>query len=601
MKNLNIIFESENYLVIDKPAGLVVHEGAGETGETLVDLVEQKYPEIKKYSWPDSIRPGIIHRLDKDTSGLIIVAKNPETQKYFQKLFSEHKIIKKYYTLVLGKFAPDEGTIVSQISRDPHNRLKQKATYLNLNPALGKSAKSRLAETEYKTIQNYKYQEYDLTLLDVSLKTGRMHQIRVHMLLKTHPVIGDQVYNTKKSKKISDLLGAKRQFLHSYYLNFVDPDGKNMDFQIKLLDRYNIIITSRKGESMNIILMVGGGGTRLWPMSRNNTPKQFNALISDLSMFEETFNRFKNAFPLKNIYVSANTPTAKLAKKLVPEIPDDHYIIEPEKRDTGPAMAFAAAYLFIKSNPDEPMVYIPADHYIKDVNNYIQCFKEAEKTILKTNKMIDIAIVTTFPNVSLGYTKIGKLVKNINGIKFYEFKGQVEKPDIKNATKFHKSKNYLWHANYFMWTPKMLLKAYEKYAPEIFKPIENIIKALKRNDKKTIEKEFSKTEKISIDYAVAERMNPKDVFIIKGEFGWSDIGSWEMLYDQMKSDTDSNRNLIKANLINLDTKNCLVYGPKEKLIATLGVSNLAIVDTKDALLICKREDSQKVKKNGRFN
>ena len=347
---------------------------------------------------------------------------------------------------------------------------------------------------------------------------------------------------------------------------------------------------------MNIVILVGGGGTRLWPMSRNNKPKQFNELISDLTMLEETFNRFKDKFPLKNIYFSANKPTAKLTKKILPEIDDEHIIIEPEKRDTGPAMAYAAAYLYVHSDPNEPMAFIPSDHFIKDTELFINCFEEAEKVIEKTNNMIDIAIVTTFPNITLGYTKIGKLINENNGIKFYEFKGQIEKPDLKTAKKFHKSANYLWHANYFMWTPKLLLEAYKKYAPEIYVPIEKIIQALKKNDQKTIEKEFSKTEKISIDYAVAERMDNKDVQIIKGEFGWSDIGSWKTLYEQLIDETDSNNNLIKANFVHKDTRNCLVYGTKKKLIATAGVENLVIVDTDNALLVCNKDESHLVKK-----
>lgn len=351
---------------------------------------------------------------------------------------------------------------------------------------------------------------------------------------------------------------------------------------------------------MNIVILAGGGGTRLWPMSRKEKPKQFTELISNITMFEETFNRFRKAYSLSNIYVAATVKSAKLAQKILPELPKDHFIVEPEKRDTGPAMAYAAAYLFTHANPNEPMAFIPSDHYIKDIDNHIQCFKEAEKIIRKTNKMVDIAIVPTFPNVNLGYTKIGKLQKEINDIKFYEFLGQKEKPDLAAAKKFIKSRKYLWHANYFMWTPKLLLEAYKNYAPAIYGPIENIIKSHKQKGneaekQKLINKEFSKTEKISIDYAVAERMDPKDVLIIKGEFGWSDIGSWNMLYDQLVNQTDNEGNLIKANFVHKDTSNCLVYGPKEKLIATAGVDNLAIVDTKDALLICRKDQSHLVK------
>lgn len=361
---------------------------------------------------------------------------------------------------------------------------------------------------------------------------------------------------------------------------------------------------------MNIVILAGGGGTRLWPMSRVKRPKQFWPLISELSLFEETFNRLKNCFPLKNIFVSTTPQTNKSAQKILPEIPKENYIVEPEKRDTGPAMAYAAAYLSVYSNPDEPMAFIASDHYIKEPKLLVRCLKEAEKMIKKTGKMLDIAITPTSPNVNLGYTKIGKLYQKINDIKFYHFAGQTEKPDLFTAKKFLKDKNYLWHASFFMWTPRLLLKAYQKYAPEIYGPIAKIIKTFKHKSmetplfaktmgnkqEQTIKREFAKTEKISIDYAVSERMNPQDVLIIKGEFGWSDIGSWSTLYDQLLDKADNDKNLIKANLVHRDTKNCLIYGPKNKLISTMGIDNMVIIDTKDALLVCKKNQSHHVKK-----
>lgn len=347
---------------------------------------------------------------------------------------------------------------------------------------------------------------------------------------------------------------------------------------------------------MNIVIMAGGGGTRLWPMSRENNPKQFSALASELSMFEETFNRFKKDFDINKIFIATNSNGAKIAQKILPEIPKKNYIIEPEKRDTGPAYAFSCAYLSINANPNEPVAFIASDHYIKDDNNFRNCIKESDKIIRKTGKMVDIGIKPEFANETLGYTKIGKKLKEINGVKFYEFKGQKEKPPLEIAKKYVRSGKYLWHASFFMWTPKKFLEAYEKYAPGIYDPIVKIMEAMKKNDKKKIAEEFGKTEKTSIDYAVAEHIDQKQVLIIKGEFGWSDLGSWITIYDQLKNKTDSHENLIKANFVHKDTKKCLIYGPKEKLIATIGINDLAIVDTRDVLLICKKDRSQDVKK-----
>lgn len=347
---------------------------------------------------------------------------------------------------------------------------------------------------------------------------------------------------------------------------------------------------------MNIVIMAGGGGTRLWPMSRESRPKQFSALASELTMFEETFNRFKVDFPINKIFIATNEAGAKIAQKILPEIPKKNYIIEPEKRDTGPAYAFACAHLCVHSDPNEPVAFIASDHYIKDTDNFRVCIKEADKEIKKSGKMVDIGIKPEFANETLGYVKIGKKIKKTNGIKFYEFLGQKEKPALEIAKKYVRSGKYLWHASFFMWTPRKFLEAYEKYAPGIYEPMHKVMQAMKKKDRKKIIAEFKKTEKTSIDYAVAEHIDQKKVLIIKGEFGWSDLGSWVTIYDQLKNKTDSQGNLIKANFVHKDTKKCLVYGHPEKIIATIGVDDLAIIDTKDALLICKKNRSQDVKK-----
>jgi len=224
-KDIKIIYEDENFLVIEKPAGLVVHEGAGQIGETLADYIRQEYPKMANYTWLDPVRAGIVHRLDKDTSGIIIVAKNPETQKFFQDQFKAKTVEKSYSALVLGKVEPKEGEINIHIERHPKHPRKMSVSYLGQ----GKSA-----ITKYKTIANYSLGNNFLTLLEVMPETGRMHQIRVHLKHKGYPVIGDQTYNTKESAKISQTLGANRQFLHAFKIKIRIPSGETKEFRSNL-------------------------------------------------------------------------------------------------------------------------------------------------------------------------------------------------------------------------------------------------------------------------------------------------------------------------------------------------------------------------------
>ncbi|MFA6296098.1 MAG: sugar phosphate nucleotidyltransferase [Patescibacteria group bacterium] len=346
---------------------------------------------------------------------------------------------------------------------------------------------------------------------------------------------------------------------------------------------------------LKIVILAGGTGTRFWPQSRESTPKQFSKIIADKTMIELTYERFLADFKKEDIYFSTNQKFAKIIKKIFPKVSKENIIIEPEKRDTAPAMGFVAAYLDNKF-PNDPMVFIPSDHYIADVKKFIQSLKLASKFIEKTGKMMDIAITPNFPSTVLGYTHIGKKSQETNGIKIYEFKGHVEKPDYKTAERYLKAGDYLWHANFYMWTPKLFLEAYKKYSPIHYKSLAKIKEYLKNKDLKKADDEFKKMPKDSIDYAITEKMDPKDVLIIKGEFGWSDIGAWDVLYDQLSKEQDASKNMVKAVWEGLDTTGCLVYGPKDKIIATIGVDDMIIIDTPDALLVCPQSRAQDVKK-----
>lgn len=346
---------------------------------------------------------------------------------------------------------------------------------------------------------------------------------------------------------------------------------------------------------MKIVILAGGGGTRLWPLSRKKLPKQFTKLIGDKILLEETMDRFKDNYPASDIYISLTSDLLELFKKYFPDFPEKNIILEPEKRDTGPAMGYAAAVLSLTA-PDEPMVFVPADHYVGDVKQYLQCFKVAEGLIKKEGKMLDIAIPGEFPSVVLGYTEIGEKYLEQDGVEVFTFKSHKEKPNLETAKKYLADGKHWWHGNYYMWTPAKFLSAYQTYAPEIYSGLMKIKEAYSKNDQKTVGEEYARLPKISIDYAITEKMDPRQVLIIRGDFGWSDIGAWDVLFDRLNKNTDANHNLIKADWQGIDTSGTLIYGNPGKMIATIGVDDLVIVDTPDALLICPRGRAQDVKK-----
>lgn len=347
---------------------------------------------------------------------------------------------------------------------------------------------------------------------------------------------------------------------------------------------------------MKIVILAGGTGTRFWPMSRSDSPKQLCRLVSEKTMLEETLDRF-NDWPNEKIFISTTKALAGKIKEVLPNIPDDHYIIEPSLRDTAPAMGYAAAYL-AAIDPDEPMAFIPADHKIGQVDVFLRSIEEAEKMILETGKLLDISVHPTAPTTTLGYTKVGKKVKEADGIEFYEFLGHKEKPDHETAKKYLKDGNYLWHANYYMWTPKKFMEAYQKYAPEMHAVLVKIQKLFgDKSKEKEIEELYEKMEKISIDYAITEKMDPKELMIIKGNFDWDDIGAWDTLYQNMLGSSDDNNNIVMGSKHEqVETSGSLIYGPKGKIIATIGIDDLVIVDTKDALLVSTKSRAQDVKK-----
>jgi len=239
MNDINIIFEDSDILVINKPAGLVVHNPPGRSDDSIVDYILEHKIIDKSLDWPDPHRPGIVHRLDKDTSGLLIVAKNPETLLNLQNQFKNREIKKEYTALVFGNVQPEKGSIIADIAR---HKTKDKQTIVSDYEDGGKTA-----QTDYETLNHYKYHNQDLTLVRCFPQTGRMHQIRIHLKHLGYPIIGDQMYFFKPSKRLSKELNINRQFLHASKITFQYPKTKKMiTFESKLANDLNNVLQKLK-------------------------------------------------------------------------------------------------------------------------------------------------------------------------------------------------------------------------------------------------------------------------------------------------------------------------------------------------------------------
>jgi mannose-1-phosphate guanylyltransferase len=345
---------------------------------------------------------------------------------------------------------------------------------------------------------------------------------------------------------------------------------------------------------MKAVILAGGTGTRLWPLSRKNKPKQFQKLISGQTMLQDTIARLDFLKP-SDIWISTNEAYLKnVQEQSKGRVPPGNIIVEPDIRDTLPCIGLAATYL-AKKSPKDVMAVIYADHLIQNKKEFIKKLKIAEKIARKENTLNIIEVKAKFPNVNLGYVKIGKMLGIVDGSEIYAFERFTEKPDPDTAKKFLQSYKYLWNTGLYVWKIDTILKHYKKHQSNTYGQLMEIQKRIgTAKEQEALKKFYPKCDKISIDYGIMEKVDPKIVRIIPAELGWSDVGTWESIFDETSRGQKSN--LIKGKQIGIDTHGSLIYGTGKKLIATIGIEDLVIVETEDALLVCKKDRSQDVKK-----
>lgn len=330
---------------------------------------------------------------------------------------------------------------------------------------------------------------------------------------------------------------------------------------------------------MYSVILCGGSGTRLWPMSRKNFPKQFLKLLGEKSLLQETYARVREMMPSENIYFVTNQDNLENVLSQIreqeKEFPENQIIIEPAARNTAGAIALAMKYLAenIKIGEEELVLFLPSDHYIGDRAAYVRTIKQALAT--QGDFIGTIGIVPTKLETCYGYIRKGE-EKEGGFFTVLEFK---EKPDVKTAEKYIASGEYLWNSGMYFFNTRTFFQELEAYAPEVA--------TFFQDDFSTVLTKYPLVPAIAIDYAISEKS--KKVIMFPGDFGWSDIGSFDKLADIVGQNPSTRQ-------IGVDSKNVYTFGTENRLIATIGMEDIIIVETEGSILICKRGHSEDVKK-----
>ncbi len=313
------------------------------------------------------------------------------------------------------------------------------------------------------------------------------------------------------------------------------------------------------------VIMAGGVGERFWPMSRRNRPKQLLPIVGKRTMIQQTVARLAGVVPPSQTIVVTNAEQAALVRKQLPRVKG--ILAEPVGRNTAPCIAFAAAAIRERDS-DAVMVVVPADSYIPDAPQYRQVVSDALALAKRENVLITIGIQPTSPHTGYGYIQLGERMDD----RFWKARRFVEKPDRATAEQFLASGEYRWNAGMFVWSLRAIGEAFQKYRPEMW------------TDVRSLKRIYPKLEKISIDYAIMEKAD--NVVVANGDFAWDDVGDWAAVERHEHAGPE---------FVSVDSTGCVVAGEAGHTVAAVGVHDLVIVHTRDATLVCRKSDAQRVR------
>ncbi len=336
--------------------------------------------------------------------------------------------------------------------------------------------------------------------------------------------------------------------------------------------------------------MAGGVGSRLWPRSRQQTPKQLLNLTSERTMFQEAVARLDPLFEPQRIFVVTSADYVPAMRQQVPELPAQNYIVEPSGRGTAPCIGLAALYL-CRLDPDAIMAVLTADHFIEQSDAFKEALAAAGR-LAQQGHLVTLGIKPSAPSTGYGYILRDEKLADAGGLEAYRVKRFTEKPDLPTARKFVATGRYYWNSGMFIWRVADVMAEFRRQMPHLYQHLAEIDRAIgSAQEKEVLEYVWRDVEHETIDYGIME--GAENVAVIPVDVGWSDVGSWATLLDLLPGDEDGN--VVTGRHLGVDTKRTLVYSP-HRLVTTVGLTDMIVVDTGDVLLVCPQDRAQDVKK-----
>lgn len=337
---------------------------------------------------------------------------------------------------------------------------------------------------------------------------------------------------------------------------------------------------------MIALIMAGGVGTRFWPLSRESNPKQFLNILSDRSMIQMTVDRLTSKIKIEDIFIVTAAYQVELTKQHLPALPEENIIIEPFGMNTAPCIALSASYLARKYDKSESMIVLPADHLIALKDDFLASLEVGEESA-KLDNLVTFGIKPNYPATGYGYIEAGEKIDD----RRFSVKQFKEKPDLETAQQFLEAGNFFWNSGMFMWQIETILNSYQNYLPKVTSILKEINKKWDELGLSAdFSEEYAKMPKLPVDIGIMEQAEKR--VVIPVDYGWSDVGSWKALYDISKK--DENGNVLKCDSEIIDSKNN--YINTDKFVSLIGVENLIVVESEDALLIADKSKSEDVKK-----